>query len=187
MIYTKINLSSSINAHTDTADKKEQTANFGQRILSCINNMNEGRSEEEKARYAARIYAKVRAGHKLTYKEMDFLARNNPELYRKALRTQAMRSALESRLRSCRSKQEAEEVYLTAVNSIGEKDPDRDMIIAALSEACREFKKSPQYQQLPNNREEEDKEGEGVHYIFNAEGYQETYEETGGISFSVER
>ncbi len=134
----------------------------------------EGRRGETKEAYAARIYAKARSGQRLTPDEMSFLARTNPELYRKVLRAQRIRREMESRLKNCRSKQEAQEVFSSFVESISEKDPDRDMIIQALNQAFREFQESGEYQRLPDT--EEEAEGRpGLEFVQNKNGYQEVY------------
>ncbi len=134
----------------------------------------EGLRGETKEAYAARVYAKARSGQKLTADEMSFLARTNPELYQKVLRAQRIRKEMESRLKSCRSKQEAQEVFSAFVGSISEKDPDRDMIIQALNQAFREFQESGEYQRLPET-EEEAKERLPLEFVRNGNGYQEAY------------
>ncbi len=138
----------------------------------------EGQRGESKEAYAARIYAKAYSGQKLTPDEMRFLARTNPELYHKVLRAQAARRELERRLRNCSSKQEAQEVFADAISSVSEKDPDRDMILQALRQAFREFTESGEYQKLPENKEEAEKEETGrnlLEFVQNESGYQETY------------
>lgn len=151
---------------------------IGEQIMNYIHSMKEeGQRGESKEEYEARIYAKVQSGKKLTADEMNYLARNNPALYRKALRAQIMRNSLESKLQCCKSKQEAEEVFAAAVSSISEKDPDRDVIIAALNQAYKEFKEAPQYNRLPNTIEEAKQcDGEGnIEIYVNDNGYQEAY------------
>ena len=144
----------------------------------------EGRRGETKETYASRIYAKARAGQKLTPDEMSFLARTNPELYQRVLRAQRIRRELESRLKSCRSKEEAQEVFAAAVSAVSDKDPDRDMIIQALQQAFQEFRESGEYQRLPESREEEEGGQKGrktLEFVQNGSGYQETYLMQSGI------
>lgn len=144
----------------------------------------EGKTEESREAYAARVYAKAQSGKKLTPEEMDFLARTNPELYRRVLRAQMMRNALESKLKSCDSRQEAQEVFSEALSSVSKDDPDRDMIVAALMDAYREFKESMDYKSLPEKDEEEKKGGQdvigGTKFCVNGCGYQEAYAEEDG-------
>lgn len=151
---------------------------IGQQIMDSVHSMMEEKSRgETKEEYAARVYAKVRSGKKLTPDEMNFLARTNPIMYQKVLRAQMMRNALENRLKSCRSKQEAEEIFSAAVSGISENDPDREMITAALTQAYKEFRETDRYQRLPETNEEA-KERKEKPYIMiqqNANGYQETY------------
>ncbi|NLL77744.1 MAG: hypothetical protein GX235_10955 [Clostridiales bacterium] len=193
-MYININLSgykNGINNQTNTmGKKKEGNASLGQQLLDCIYCGGTVKSEGEKERYAARIYAKIRSGQKLTSEELNFLARTDPVMYSKALRAQLMRKSLEERLHACRSKQEAESVYQTAVSGVSEKDPDREIIVAALADAYKEFRESDEYKRLPEKTEEEDKQrSQGrVRYSFNTNGYQESYKTDGTkVSFSAKR
>ncbi|NBI91594.1 hypothetical protein D3Z45_13695 [Lachnospiraceae bacterium] len=174
--------------------KKESAASdakLGQQLMAYARSLQEeGQKRESEEAYAAKVYAKARSGQRLTPEEMSFLARTNPELYRKVLRAQTLRRELESRLKNCKSKQEAQEVFSAAVGSISEKDPDRDMIIQALNQAFKEFKKSGTYENLPETREEAEngknrKKGQGtMEYVQNGNGYQEVYlTEEEGIPF----
>lgn len=176
----------------NTTLKKESAAAsdgmLGQQLMAYARSLQEeGQSGESKEAYAARVYAKARSGQRLTPEEMSFLARTNPELYRKVLRAQTLRRELESRLKRCKSKQEAQEVFSAAVGSISEKDPDRDMIIQALNQAFEEFKESGAYESLPETREEAEnaKKCQGMmKYEQNENGYQEVYlTEGAGIPF----
>lgn len=157
----------------------EYKAPIGQQVMEYMRSIREeGQRGETKEAYAARVYAKARSGQRLTPDEMSFLARTNPELYRKVLRAQRMRKELESRLKSCRSKQEAQDVFAAAIESVSEKDPDRDMIIQALHQAFREFQESGEYQRLPERADEEEEAGIGpkrLEFVLNGSGYQETY------------
>lgn len=188
-----INLNSGIKMNTQPipADTEDVRAAFGQQVLNYVYCEGVGQSEEDKEKYEARIYAKLRAGKELTPAELSYLAKNNPILYAKALRAHLMRKALENRLQACRSKQEAETVYQTAVNSISDKDPDKEMIIAALTDAYGEFRKSDEYKRLPEKAEEEgsSEAAQGaVRHVFNTDGYQETYKtDAAEISFSASR
>ncbi|MCI6553639.1 MAG: hypothetical protein MR430_08935 [Lachnospiraceae bacterium] len=153
----------------------QEGQSLGAYVMDCIYSMQEeGRAGETKEAYAARVYAKARAGKKLTPEEMNFLARTDPALYQKVLRVQALKRSLESRLKSCQSKQEAEEVFSIAVSSISEMDPDREMILAALEDTYREFKKSDEYRRLPERPEKEDRRN-GMALEMNEKGYQELY------------
>lgn len=156
------------------AGEKQQMP-IGQQLMEYARSIREeGQRGETKEAYAARVYAKARSGQKLTADEMRFLARTNPELYQKVLRAQRIRREMESRLKNCRSKQEAQEVFSAFVGSISEKDPDRDMIIQALNQAFREFQESGEYQRLPETKEEA-KERTTLEFMKNGNGYQEAY------------
>lgn len=162
---------------------------LGIQMMDYVHHLQEeGNRGESKEEYEKRIFAKVRSGKPLTPAEMNYLARTNPEMYRKALRAQAMRKALENRLKSCKSKQEAEEVFCAAMGSISEKDPDREAIQAALRDAFKEWKESEAYNKLPETKKEaeEMRENGMVLYTVNGSGYQETYLEKEEVkSFAV--
>lgn len=151
---------------------------LGIQMLDYIRHMQAGgKSEESKKEYERKILAKVRSGQPLTPAEMSYLAQTNPDMYRKALRAQYIRRGLENRLKSCSSKQEAEEVFTAAMGSISEKDPDREVLLAAIRNAYREFKKSPEYAKLPETEKaaEQMQENGRVSYVVNSSGYQEAY------------
>ena len=108
----------------------------------------------------------------------EYIRSMKEEGQRGELRAQAARRELERRLRNCSSKQEAQEVFADAISSVSEKDPDRDMILQALRQAFREFTESGEYQKLPENKEEAEKEETGrnlLEFVQNESGYQETY------------
>ncbi len=155
-----------------------------QRLMEYVRSIKEeGMRGESKEAYASRVYAKARSGQRLTPDEMNFLARTDPGLYRKVLRAQMARKELESRLKSCRSKQDAQDVFAAALNSISDKDPDRDMILQALRQAFGEFVESGEYQRLPDKGEEEEKNRDGrkmLEFVKNESGYQEAYQMNGG-------
>lgn len=157
---------------------REQMSAIGRQLTEYVHSLREeGLHGETKEEYERRVYAKAMAGQKLTPDEMNYLARNNPLLYQKVLRAQIMRKALENQLQSSNSKQEAEEIYMAAVSSISEKDPDREMILAAYQQAYKEYRQSTQYAGLPDTREEakEKKSGLNMEFRINSNGYQETY------------
>ena len=120
-----------------------------------------GMSEEEKKAYLAKIIAKLKSGKKLTSEEMRFLQAEDPQLYQQAARVQAMRGSLEAGLAHSASKEEAQSVYLDALNHISEDDPMKEYIIAAYDDAMKEFQKSDQYQSLPETKEDAAKQRTG--------------------------
>lgn len=112
-----------------------------------------GMTEEEKSSYLAKIMAKLKSGKKLTAEEMRFLQAENPQLYQQAARVQTMRDSLEARLSSCSSKKEAQSIYNDALIHIGDDDPMKEYIVAAYDDVMKEFRKSDDYQSLPDTEE----------------------------------
>ena len=92
---------------------------------------------------------------------MRFLQAEDPQLYQQAARVQAMRGSLESGLAHSTSKEEAQSVYLDALNHISEDDLMKEYIIAAYDDAMKEFQKSDQYQSLPETKEDAAKQHTG--------------------------
>ena len=167
----------------------KESKTIGQQMADYVYRMQEeGRRGESKEQYEQRIYAKIESGQKLTPDELNYLARTNPIMYQKALRAQMMRKSLENQLKSCSSKQEADAVFSAAMSSISEKDPDREIIVAALTQAYKEFRESAAYKKLPQTEEEAQKTGgrDGIEMSVNESGYQEVYlPETGKNSFVI--
>ena len=123
-------------------------------ISNQIRKTNKAQSEEEKGKRLGAIQAKLRAGKKLTSEEMDYLRANDPEAYMHALRIQQARKSLESSLKHAKSKQEAQEIISSAVSGITKDDPDREVMIAAVSDVADKFMKSAEYNKLPATDDE---------------------------------
>ncbi len=113
-------------------------------------------NEEERARYEAKIIAKLQSGKRLTAKELRYLRKNNPALYAQAIRIEAKRRGVEARLKSAQSKREVEEIQFEAISTISEKDPARVYMIAAVNEAVKEFKQTEEYRRLPQVDEKDE-------------------------------
>ncbi len=113
-----------------------------------------GMTDEQKERFIKKLYAKIQSGKKLTADEMQYLRMNDPVTYMKVARVQAQREALETQLKNCKSKEEAQDIYLDKVSRISEDDPARQELRAAYDDAYDEYKKSGDYKSLPRTEEE---------------------------------
>ncbi len=82
-------------------------------------------------------------------------------LYQQAARIQAMRESLETRLAHCSSKEEAEEIYSSALSFLSEDDPMKEYLVAAYDDVYREFRESDTYQSLPQKDPEEEMQQAG--------------------------
>ena len=109
-----------------------------------------GMTDAQRERFIRELYAKIQSGRKLTPDEMQYLRRYDPVTYLKVARIQAQREALEKRLKNCKSKEEAQEVYADTVARIPEDDPARRELMAAYDRVYEEFKESGDYRALPN-------------------------------------
>lgn len=130
-------------------------------------------SEEEMQAYEARIRAKLKKGKKLTAKEMEFLRAHNPELYRVALRVQNRKEQLVQQLKNCKSKAEAIDIARRSVAGISSDDPDKEYMVAGLSETIRQFKKSSAYARLPEKDEPGNKKKRGRALDFEEKGEED--------------
>ncbi len=115
------------------------------------------KTEEEKESYERKLNEKIKLGEKLTQREMDYLQRTNPMLYMRVKRVQMQREMLESRLKQCRSKKEVEEVYSQAMSMVHKKDPDKQLVMSAYNNVTKEFKKTKDYKELPEDIEDKKK------------------------------
>ena len=116
-------------------------------------------SDEEKEKMDARIMAKLKAGKKLSQKEMEYLRRTNPMMYAQAMRIQKMAEAVEEQLKHARSKEEANRIVSSAISGISKNDPYKEYIVAAINRVSTEFHKSGAYSKLPNTIEDAKKKG----------------------------
>ena len=174
----------------EAAGKGKTQVPINEQMLEWYYSMREeGRTGETKEQYAARVYAKLEAGKELTVEEMRFLQRTNPAMYAKAVRVQNMRKMLKNQLKNCKSKQEAQEVFSRAVSGISDKDPDKEVLVAALKDVYMEFTKSDAYKRLPEKTEEEEdrkrsgfyEEGSGVEFDVDESGYQVVFAKERGV------
>lgn len=116
-----------------------------------------GMDEEESAAYMGKIMAKLKSGKTLTQEELNYLSLHNQQLYVTALRVKYQKEALKNRLKSCKSKEEAQEVIDNAVGGVSKDDPDKEYLIAGFREVEKEFKKSGDYSRLPDKEEKSER------------------------------
>ena len=102
----------------------------------------------------AEIQAKIKRGKKLSSKEETYLKEHNPELYMQYQRIRKMVEAMENRLKNAKSKEEVNDIVYQSINSVSDKDPYKEAIVAAREEAVKEFKKSDVYKKLPATSDE---------------------------------
>lgn len=113
-----------------------------------------GMSDEEKEKFVEKLHQKIESGKELSYDEMQYLRINEPLTYAKMAKVQIQRKCLETQLNSCKSKEEAHDMYVKAMSRISEDDPARRETIAAYNDVYEEFKKSEEYEKLPNTDKE---------------------------------
>lgn len=150
-------------------------------------------NETERMKFQEKIERKIKSGAKLSQKEMNYLRRYNPYLYQHMLRVKQKRESLKEQLKHCRTKEEAHQAISTAFSSIGEEDPVREAMVAAVANVSEQYLSSDTYKNLPNTREdlkrvqnqkktssdpfkqdeEDGREYAEILYSFSGNGYQE--------------
>lgn len=118
------------------------------------------------------IYYKVQTGKKLSAKEMEYLQKNDPEVYAKALSIQQERKAYERDLKRCKTQEDVQRLKLTQVgqslsqvNEISnnpviplEKKLQYAMLenakVTAIAEETEKFVRSGEYDKLPTEAEQ---------------------------------
>lgn len=118
-----------------------------------------GKMDEEKCKaYEQKIMAKLKSGKRLTSQELSFLRMHNPSLYEIAMRVERERQALRSRLKSCRSKEEVQQVIsgqmevIKAMKEAG--DPAAEYMTAMVEHEVKTLRESSAYAKLPETIEE---------------------------------
>ena len=137
----------------------------------------EDMSYEEKEKMDARIMAKLKAGKKLSQKEMEYLRRTNPMMYAQAMRIQKMAEAVEEQLKHARSKEEANRIVSSAISGISKNDPYKEYIVAAINRVSTEFHKSGAYSKLPNTIEDVKKKGAHTNNVEFSDGEENDEDE----------
>ncbi|SCW63579.1 hypothetical protein SAMN02910400_01647 [Lachnospiraceae bacterium C10] len=126
---------------------KEQ---LGEYVMERLNHDPRQMSDKERNRMSERIRAKLKAGKKLSPEEIRFLQQTDPAAYMEYLRIRQMADSLKAQLKSARTKQEVNRIIAAALNSVSDKDPAKEYIIAAMNEVIKEFKATPEYKKLPD-------------------------------------
>lgn len=123
------------------------------------------------AKLAAQIRTKLANGKKLTAEEMEYLQKNDPQMYQKVKSIEAEQKNYENELKRCKTKEEVQRVRtnhaaasLSAVNNI-KNNPNipegkkleliwqEHMKNQALEEVTKEFVESGKYAKLPTEAE----------------------------------
>jgi hypothetical protein len=68
-----------------------------------------------------------------------------------------MADNMASQLKHAKTKQQANDIITTSMSGVSDKDPCKEYILAAMNEVAKEFKKSSDYNRLPDNDSDLDK------------------------------
>ena len=116
--------------------------------------------------------------------------------YPVVLRQQNLREAVIKACEKCESKEEVQKTISNFMDSIPEKDPNRELMLSAIQNAAEEFKKSGTYKSLPEvdpteeekrkavkkgsvdgKTEDAENTGKVIAYVTTESGYQSAYVE----------
>ncbi len=168
VINNNSNVIDNIFANYKESDESEDTycgydnLSIGQTLKEAVDEIFDptaGMTDKQKEDFVQKLESKIKRGEKLSADEMQYLRIHDPIEYAKMAKVQMQRQALESRLKACKSKEEAQKVYTDAMSRISDDDPAREETIAAYNNAYDEFKKSDAYKALPaTEKEAKDKE-----------------------------
>lgn len=137
----------------ETKNLSQMRRELAQQIMDKIHGT-DFESEEERQNFQTKIEYKIKAGAKLSQRELNYLRKYNPYMYHQMIRVQQKREALKERLKHCRTKEEAQRAIGDAFTTISDKDPAREAMVAAVQNVSRQFCSSGVYQKLPNTEEE---------------------------------
>jgi hypothetical protein len=132
-------------------------AELAQYLMEKIRGNSDSMSDEDKEKMRARIEAKLKAGKKLSAEEEQFLKETDPQMYMQYQRIRAMADNMASQLKHAKTKQQANDIITTSMSSVSDKDPCQEYILAAMNETAKEFKKSLEYNRLPDKDSDLDK------------------------------
>ncbi|MFG6394482.1 MAG: hypothetical protein K1W24_09975 [Lachnospiraceae bacterium] len=149
-----------------------ETNKIWQEAIEALIDPSYGMTEEENAAYMGKIMAKLKSGKDLTQEELNYLQLHNQQLYMIAMRVKYQKEALKNRLKSCKSKEEAQEVIDSSIGGINKNDPAKEYLIAGLREIEKEFKESKYYKRLPDKKEDTERK-KLLKYFSSSDEYQE--------------
>lgn len=145
------------NEEDKTKEVKTDNLELGKVMKQAIDDLFDptaGMTEEEKQDFLAEMKRKIKNGEKLTADEMQYLRVNDPLEYARMAKVQMQREMLKKQLENCKSKEEAQELYVDAMSRISDDDPTKVETMAAYNNVYDEFRKSDAYEALPATKEE---------------------------------
>lgn len=141
--------------------------------LSASLNREEDEEQEDKVKNKLReIHNKLWQGGRLTAEEKKYLEANDPEAYQKLKATEQEQKAFEQKLKQCRTKEEAQRLKMTYINSslMAVRSVEHNSAIPKekkleifmqekqrcdrIDESSREFVRRGDYEKLPTQAEE---------------------------------
>ena len=140
-------------------------------------------TEDEEAKLYASITQKLKSGKRLSPKEIDFIRQTDPQLYMQYVRIRANAEAMEAQLKNAKTKQQVNNIVIMSTNSVSEKDPCREYVLAALQRVAEEFRASPEYARLPATEDKDEKKN-GDKYKVDKDGKDDEDEEEDIFSWS---
>lgn len=154
----------------NTKDKKNSpfAKKDTQDVPSWLERMKEESEQAEDKAVLARITSKLDNGDDLTEKELEYLRRNNPEMYHKANALKQHKLFMKRRLMQCRDRDEVKSIGMSnamsalsscrASGSSGSSGAGFDKwVYAAANKEYKNFISSKEYAKLPEKERDEKK------------------------------
>lgn len=136
-------------------------------IPSWLEKMKEESEQAEDKIVIARITSKLDSGDDLTEKELEYLRKNNPELYNKANAVKQHKLFMKRRLLQCRDREEVKSIGMSnamsalsgckTAGSSGSGPSVDQWAFAAANKEYKSFLSSKEYSKLPNKENNEKK------------------------------
>lgn len=150
--------------------KAETKNDIWESVITALVDPTAGMTEEESAAYLNKIMSKLKAGKDLSTEELNYLKLHDSGLYHTALRVKQKKELIKNKLQHCKSKTEVESVIESQMGGVSQEDGDKEYLVAAMSDAIKEFKKTPHYNRLPEVEEEKGTKKQGIlNFLFDDE------------------
>lgn len=160
------------NSSSDKVTEKRNS--IGSLLQSIDENIEKANQNKEKKneKTTRKIIAKMKAGKKLSSKEMEYLKRFCKELYAEAIKIQRKRNAFEEKIEHCQTKQEVMAAMTFEMGHVIEEGENVEVLMNGFENVLKEFKKTNKFNRLPD-RQEKNEENESVleHYFYREESF----------------
>lgn len=168
----KIHLKNNVSEYTINMIEKPNT------VTALLRNIDENiektkqNREKKNGNTIKRITGKLKAGKKLTSKELQYLKRFCQELYVEAIKIQRKRNAFEQKIENCQTKEEVMAAMAFEMAHVIEEGENVETLMNAYEDILKEYKKTNKFNALPDREEDEEKkQGTFDYYFYDEESF----------------